>query len=141
MTIKVPPLRERLEDIPELVEYFLEKLCIDYHRSVGLSEAALERLQTFTWPGNVRQLRCVLEAAVAMNETGAIHAGDLHLVADADPVSPAPPDLNLESLEAWAIRQALAQTTGNNTHAAKLLGIHRDTLIAKLKKYGIDRNG
>jgi transcriptional regulator with GAF, ATPase, and Fis domain len=79
MTIKVPPLRERLEDIPELVEYFLEKLRVDYHRPVGLSEAALERLQNFTWPGNVRQLRYVLEAAVAMNETGIIHAGDLHL--------------------------------------------------------------
>jgi len=141
MNIKVPPLRERLDDIPELVEHFLEKLQVDYHRSVTLSEPALERLKTFTWPGNVRQLRCVLEAAVAMNVTGVLHAGDLHLAGEADCISSAPTNLNLESLEAWAIRQALVQTAGNNTQAARQLGIHRDTLIAKLKKYGIERKG
>src|SRR6185312_4478970 len=67
-TINVPPLREHLEDIPALVEHFLGRLAIEYRRRLTLSEPALHRLQTYTWPGNVRQLRSVLETAVATTE-------------------------------------------------------------------------
>ncbi len=138
--LKVPPLREHLDDIPALVNHFLARLCVEYKRRVTLTEAALNRLQTYCWPGNVRQLRSVLDTAVAMSESGVIHAGDLHLVDELNvPQGEGPASLNLEELEMWAIRRALGQTGGNNTHAAKLLGIHRDTLIAKLKKYQIDR--
>jgi Nif-specific regulatory protein len=141
--LRVPPLREHLEDIPELVQHFLARLNAEYRRPgtrVRLSESALERLQTYTWPGNVRQLRSVLETAVAMSEGNVIHAGDLHLIDESTPPSEQPTSLNLEALEAWAIRQALAQTNDNNVQAAKLLGIHRDTLIAKRKKYNIVRD-
>jgi DNA-binding NtrC family response regulator len=138
--LKVPPLREHPDDIPALVNHFLAKLCVEYKRHVKLTEAALNRLQTYCWPGNVRQLRSVLDTAVAMCEGGVIHAGDLHLVDELNvPQGEGPASLNLEDLEMWAIRRALGQTGGNNTHAARLLGIHRDTLIAKLKKYQIDR--
>jgi Nif-specific regulatory protein len=139
--IVVPPLREHLEDVPELVAHFLAHLNNEYRKRVTLSTAALERLQTTSWPGNVRQLRSVLEGAVALAaERGVIHAGDLHLADDRlVAVSDRPASLNLEDLEMWAIRQALAQTGGNNTQAARLLGIHRDTLINKLKKYRIER--
>jgi Nif-specific regulatory protein len=140
MPLKVPPLREHLDDIPALVNHFLARLYVEYKRRVTLTEAALNRLQTYCWPGNVRQLRSVLDTAVAMSESGVIHAGDLHLVDDLNvPQGDGPASLNLEDLEMWAIRRALGQTNANNTHAARLLGIHRDTLIAKLKKYGIDR--
>jgi Nif-specific regulatory protein len=140
MPLKVPALREHLDDIPALVNHFLGRLCVEYKRRVTLTEAALNRLQTYCWPGNVRQLRSVLDTAVAMSESGVIHAGDLHLVDELNvPQGEGPASLNLEELEMWAIRRALTQTGGNNTHAAKLLGIHRDTLIAKLKKYQIDR--
>jgi Nif-specific regulatory protein len=142
--ISVPPLREHLEDVPELVQHFLDLFAVEYRKRLRLSDAALERLMTFSWPGNVRQLRSVLEGAVAMAEPdGVIHAGDLHMVMD--PLTSPPPDcpasLNLEELEQWAIRHALVQTGRNIMQAARLLGIHRETLGLKLKKYGIDRHG
>jgi transcriptional regulator with GAF, ATPase, and Fis domain len=142
--IAVPPLREHLEDVPELVQHFLDLFAGEYRRRITLSEAALERLMVFSWPGNVRQLRSVLEGAVAMAEGDAvIHAGDLHLIMDplTNPPEDCPASLNLEELEQWAIRHALAQTGGNIMQAARVLGIHRETLGLKLKKYGIERRG
>jgi two-component system, NtrC family, response regulator HydG len=140
-TLKVPPLREHAEDVPALVEHFLKSLTVEHRRRARLSSSALERLQTYSWPGNVRQLRSVLDTAVATCEGEVIHANDLHLISEAHACGDAPPTLNLEELEAWAIRQALTQTGGNNSQAARLLGIHRDTLLAKLKKYGIEKKG
>src|SRR5262249_25852306 len=105
--IDVPPLREHLEDVPELVPHFLELFAVEYRKRVTLSEAAHERLLTFSWPGNVRQLRSVLEGAVALAEPGGvIHAGDLHLVMDplSSPPEDCPASLNLEELEQWAMR-------------------------------------
>jgi Nif-specific regulatory protein len=139
--LRVPALREHAEDIPALVEHFLAKIRVEFRRRVTLSESALQRLETYSWPGNVRQLRSVLEMAVAMTEDSAtIHTGDLHLSGDDDPADPVN-TLNLEELEAGTIRRALSQTGGNNTKAAQLLGINRDTLINKIKKYGIEREG
>lgn len=137
----VPPLRDHLEDVPELVQHFLLRLSSEYRRQVTLSDAAMERLMTYHWPGNIRQLRSVLEAAVAMvGEDAVIHAGDLYLPEEGTTGKvESPPSLNLEALEEWAIRRALERTGNNNTQAARLLGIHRDTLINKLKKYRIER--
>ena len=140
-TIHVPPLREHAEDIPELAAFFLAKWNAEYHRNVDLSEAALQKLQGFSWPGNVRELRTLLETAVATAETDVIHAGDLRLVTPDEVPGGGVPSLNLEELEAWAIRQALERTGGTNKHAAALLGINRDTLIEKKKRYGISRKG
>jgi DNA-binding NtrC family response regulator len=140
--IHVPPLREHLEDVPTLAEHFLARLNLEYRRRLSLSGSALERLQTYHWPGNIRQLRSVLEAAVATTDGSVISPRGLErLLSDEPPsvVSEQLPTLNLDELEARAMRQALAQTGGNNTQAARLLGIHRDTLIAKMKKYGIER--
>jgi DNA-binding NtrC family response regulator len=141
-TIHVPPLREHLEDVPALVEHFLARIAGEYHRRLTLSPAALERIGTYNWPGNVRQLRSVLETAVAINEGSVISVRSIdRLLLDdmPNPSSDQLPTLNLDELEARAIRQALAQTGGNNTQAARLLGIHRDTLITKMKKFGIER--
>jgi DNA-binding NtrC family response regulator len=139
--IRVPPLRERREDIPALVEYFLAKLAVEYKRSVRLSAAAMQRLQDYPWPGNVRQLRSVLEHAVAMSESNVVAADELHLFTDGPAPAPEgqPLALNLEELETWAIRQALRRTQGTITQAARLLGIHRDTLMLKMKKKNIER--
>jgi transcriptional regulator with PAS, ATPase and Fis domain len=139
--IIVPPLRDHLEDVPELVAHFVRHLNNEYRKRVTLSESALERLQTYRWPGNIRQLRSVLEGAVALAaQDGTIHASDLHLADSLSSVVPdRPASLNLEEVEVWAIRHALAQTNHNNTQAARLLGIHRETLINKLKKYAIER--
>lgn len=142
--IDIPPLREHLADVPELVQHFLELLGAEYRRDVMLSEAALERLMTYNWPGNVRQLRSVLEGALALAaDGGCISASDLNLPLPATQATTeavgSPPSLNLEKIEEWAIRHALAETGNNNTQAARLLGIHRDTLINKLRKYRINR--
>lgn len=135
--IPVPPLREHPEDIPALVEFFLDKLAVECRRQVKLTEGALRRLQAYSWPGNVRQLRSVLESAVFMSDSAVLDVGDLRLPVEA--LGQQLPPLNLEQLEAWAIRQALQQTEGNITQAAKLLGIVRDTLASKMKKYGVSR--
>src|SRR5262249_26908021 len=139
--IDVPPLRDHREDIPELVEHFLPHLAEEYHRHVRLSEAALQRLMAYGWPGNVRQLRGVLAAAVGNAvDGGVIQAGDLQLSGELEPEGEGePPTLNLKELERWAIQKALAQTGRNRTQAAALLGINRDTLLEKLKKYEQDR--
>ena len=100
----------------------------------------MERLQEYPWPGNVRQLRSVLEHAVAMGDGETIDADDLHLFTESLSLSEAP-SLNLKELEAWAIRQALKRTQGTITQAARLLGIHRDTLATKMKDYKIEKNG
>ena len=137
VSIKVPPLREHAEDVPALARHFLAMLHKNNPRSFTLTDAALERLRNYSWPGNVRQLRYLLEGAAALSQNGTIDAPDLHLVAEAaDPAEAIP--LNLEALEEWAIRRALGQTGGVNVRAAEVLGIHRDTLIAKIKKYGIN---
>ncbi len=139
--IRVPPLRDHASDIPALAAHFLGRLCVEYRRSMTLSAAALKRLEAYSWPGNVRHLRSVLETAVAMSSGGTIGADDLPL----GPEGPKPPigpaTLNLEELEADAMRRALQQTGGNKAQAAKLLGIHRDTLLGKLRKYGIEKEG
>jgi Nif-specific regulatory protein len=137
VTVNVPPLREHPEDIPAVVEHFLDRICTEYGRSVRLDAAARERLVKYPWPGNVRQLRSTLENAVAMATNGVIEASDLHLAAETrdgdDELS-----LNLEEMEAHTIRRALAKTAGKKTEAAKLLGINRDTLGIKIKKYKLE---
>jgi two-component system response regulator HydG len=138
--IAVPALRERREDIPALVDYFLAQLSREYRRLMTVTPAALARLRGYHWPGNVRQLRAVLENAVALSDSATLDAADLNLPDDGPSRLPSPPGLNLEDLEAWAIRLALESTSGNVSAAAEVLGIHRDTLANKLKKYQIPRN-
>jgi Nif-specific regulatory protein len=136
--IQVPPLRDHGEDIPALVNYFLGKLAGECGRQVGLTDAALDRLVHYAWPGNVRQLRAVLENAVVMSENPTIDAGDLLL--PADNLGDQPSSLNLEEIEAWAVRKAIQRTGGNFAQAARLLGISRETLATKRKKYGIGKH-
>ncbi len=133
--IQVPPLRSHAEDIPALVDYFLARLAVECGKQVRLTGTALRRLQDYSWPGNVRQLRAVLENAVVMSDGDTIDAGDLLLPAPAF-AEDHPASLNLEEVEAWAIRKALRQA-GSNLAAARLLGVSRDTLRAKRKKYEI----
>ncbi len=136
--IHVPPLRERPDDIAALADHFLEQLSGEYRRELELTPAALARLRSYPWPGNVRQLRAVLEVAAAMAEGAAIDADDLRLN------SPAPAEddtLNLDRVEAKAIREALKRAGGVIGVAADILGVHRDTLSTKMKKYDIRKNG
>jgi Nif-specific regulatory protein len=142
INLKVPPLRDHLDDVPELARFFLERLSVQCHRSFRLTPSALKGLQRYAWPGNVRQLRAVLESAAVMGDGDVIDVADLPLSAGPEvPVSDdRPPSLDVDEIETWAIRRALRQTNGNVSQAAKLLGMSRDTLHTKIKKKGIDRD-
>jgi Nif-specific regulatory protein len=142
--IRVPPLREHPEDIPELAGFFLAKVSAECRRNFKLTPAAMRKLQAHTWPGNVRQLRAAIESAAVMSENGTIDADLLPLtgqseLAAAPKAVDAPPSLNMVEIEKWAIKRALRQTNGNVSHAAKLLDVSRDTLHTKIKKWEIDR--
>jgi Nif-specific regulatory protein len=138
-SLQVPPLRDHAEDIPALVEHFLPALMQEYRRPVHLTEAALSRLCDYSWPGNVRQLRSVLENAIAMTDGAVIDVGDLRLDSGGTGARELPTSMKLEDVEAWTIRRVLRQTKANVTHAAKILGISRDTLTVRMRKYGIEK--
>lgn len=134
----VPPLRQHPEDIPNLIEFYLKKWVKPDRSPVRVTDAALQALESYAWPGNVRQLLAVLESAVAMSEGDTLGPHDLPIPTEGAQAAGMP--LNLEELEAWALREALKQTNGNVTRAAKLLGINRDTFAAKMKQNDISRH-
>jgi Nif-specific regulatory protein len=143
--IRVPALREHPEDIPELAGFFLAKVSGECRRNFRLTGAAMVKLQTYAWPGNVRQLRAMIESAAVMSESDILDADALPLGGAADSGTPGaaadmPPSLDIDEIETWAIHRALRQTGGNVSHAAKLLGMSRDTLHTKIKKKSIDRD-
>jgi DNA-binding NtrC family response regulator len=156
--IELPPLRERKSDIPLLVQAFLRKLP-GPRRAV--SEAAMARLSAHTWPGNVRELSHVLERAAVMSTSEVLDEGDFYLPChDGRPPGPAgssssapgsaarlssmlePDDLNLkratDELERILIRRALERAGGNRAEAARLLGIGRPNLYAKMRELGLE---
>jgi Nif-specific regulatory protein len=144
--IRVPPLREHPEDIVELARFFLERLSVQCRRQFRLTPEGEQKLYSYRWPGNVRQLRAVLESAAVMSEDDLITADAIPLGGTAEMAalqlsSPtdAPASLDIDDLETWAILKALRQTAGNVSQAAKVLGISRDTLHTKLKIKNIDR--
>jgi Nif-specific regulatory protein len=137
--LTVPPLREHAADLAALVEKFLDKFAADTGRRKRLTPAAMERLLAYSWPGNVRELRTVLESAVMLTDTAEIDSGDLWLQGTTS--SEQPVSLRLEDMEAWAIREALKRHKGNASAAARTLGISRETLAQKIKRYGIPRSG
>lgn len=139
--IRVPPLREHPEDIPELAGFFLARVSAECRRNFKLTPAAMRKLQAYSWPGNVRQLRAAIENAAVMSESDIIDADSIPLTGTSEmtPATPQkaldmPASLDMDEIELWAIRRALKQTGGNVSHAAKLLGISRDTLHTKIKK-------
>jgi len=138
--IDVPPLRDRPEDIPYLVQYFLDKLAVECRRTVNLTPAALKVLEQHGWPGNVRQLRALLESTVAMSDVDTIDADGVKRMLSPHTITDAPPSLNWEELEHWAVEKALKQTGGVVSQAATVLGMSRDTLHSKIKKFGINRD-
>jgi DNA-binding NtrC family response regulator len=142
--VQIPPLRERKEDIPLLVQHFLEKYRAD--AALALSQEAMRRLMSYHWPGNVRQLENAIERAVAFSGGRAqIDVGDLPpemIHADAIPVAAAVslPEGGMDlaafvaSIERDLIERSLERTGGNKGRAARLLNLKRTTLVEKLKR-------
>jgi DNA-binding NtrC family response regulator len=149
LSLNIPSLSERAEDIPLLVKYYLGKM---QNSNLDIDDSSMALLQRYSWPGNVRELRNVLTYAAVTSGYGMICAD--HLPPDifldmiqgerptgqsqANPIIPAA--RSLKAAEKDAIHAALKQFGGNLTRAACLLGMSRTTLYVKLKHYGIDRH-
>ena len=145
-SIHLPPLRERLSDLPQLIDFLLTEFQREFKKkTLGLSPEAQKILAGYHWPGNVRELRNVLERAFILCEGDRIESSHLPPELTASAIPPPqpgetpfrlPPEgVNLESLEQDLIRQALEISSGNQVRAAKLLGISRDVLRYRMKKF------
>jgi len=143
ITIRVPPLRERQEDIPQLARDLLEQIRRDNGlRPRRLTARAIRALQRYAWPGNVRELKNVLESAAITREGEVIRATDLPaaVLGEERPGVPGPrprAGVTLREMERELIRHALTRHDGNRTHAARALRIGVRTLQRKIKWYGI----
>jgi len=146
ITILIPPLRNRREDIPLLVDHFLTTLGeANGKPEIELNGELLRFFETFDWPGNVRQLKNCLESMVVMARDNTLTMADLPATLDVShshmraPEPSAQTSTTLEALEQTAVEHALEQHSGNRTHAAEALGISVRTLQRKLKAWGINR--
>ena len=146
MSLHVPSLRERAEDVPELAAHFLRTFGREFGKELtGFSEAAMRRLQSHEWPGNVRELRNTIERAALLVSGGRVDSE--HLGLGASPVAPLPAraaadvlplgDRSLRGVEEALIRRVLRETGGNRSRSAQVLGINRTTLYNKIRAYGI----
>jgi DNA-binding NtrC family response regulator len=140
MHIALPPLRSRLEDLPELCRCFIAQIAPD--PEVRLEGDELAALRAYAWPGNVRELRNVLERAILVRTGKTIHPSRLlgrgiESIPAAGPTPASAGPRPLEAVEREHIAAALRHFNGNQTHAAKALGISRSTLVRKLKTLGI----
>jgi len=136
-TISIPPLRDRLGDIPMLVSYYLKQYNEQYGRSTRLLPEALDQMKRYEWPGNVRELKNVLERALTFCDNNVIQPSDLELgMPDDDPAGP--PKGSLDEMEREHIIRTLRETGGNKKKAAEILGIERRTLYNKAKRLDID---
>jgi DNA-binding NtrC family response regulator len=135
--IRVPPLRERREDIPLLALQFLKVYVERYRREVkGFDANALQVLMRWSWPGNVRELEHTVERAVLMCGTNEIRSSDLGLNPSKSQARNLE-ELSLESVETILIRKALQRFQGNVSHAAEALGLSRGALYRRMEKYGL----
>jgi Nif-specific regulatory protein len=142
--IRVPPLRERLDDVPVLAEHFLKKFTRETGRRIrGFTPDSFEKLQNYNWPGNVRELRNVIERAVALNDKPYLDSGDLWLTSLDPSASGQHPAVykpqSLEEIEKRHIKDTLKFTDWNKSKAAEILGIERSTLDRKIKAYSLAR--
>lgn len=144
--IKIPPLRERMDVLPALINHFLRRYCARFGKHIrGIDEGAMAVLRTYTYPGNVRELESIIAHAVIMADEEWIRARDLpDYVREqtaprfALPYQETDDILPLTELEARHIRTALEKLKGNQSLVAKKLGISRSTLWRKMKEYGIE---
>lgn len=144
--IHIPALRERREDIPLLIDYFIEKYCEQMGKQkMGISKQALEKMISYDWKGNIRELQNIIERCVILSSGNEINEEILpfditntkHNITS-DYILPEE-GISLEEVEKNLIIQALERSEFNQTKAAKLLGITRHTLLYRLEKYNIQK--
>jgi len=138
--VKVPALKERLEDLAELVDFFLNRFSVEYRKRFLFGPEVLDKLKKYHWPGNIRQLKSVLESGVNRAESETLMAEDIDIPTNDAIGGEVPKNIRLTEVESWAIKIALERNGWNQTQAAKVLGIHRETLLDKMKKYKITKS-
>lgn len=140
--LRLPALRERLDDIPLLAEHYLKQFAGKYNKDIyKFSEATIKRLEKYTWPGNVRELQHAVERAVIMSRDNVLQPEDFFFNTGQTPAKDQGEvnldQYNLEDVERILIRKVLAKNNGNITHAAQELGLTRSSLYRRLEKYGL----
>ncbi len=139
-TIFIPPLRERLDDIPVLAHYFLEKFTTAMNKKIsGISNEAMEVMLKYNWPGNVRELENAIERAVVVAKSDKIKVEDLPFQINNNVYSYDNDDKSLAAIEKKHILIILRENNWNISKSAEILGIDRVTLYNKINKYGIQR--
>lgn len=141
VSIKVPTLRERKEDIPLFIDAFLREFCKEHKKqTITIGQDAIQRLMNYPWPGNVRELRNLIESIVILIKRNEITLDDLPLnIREGIVPSALTETSNIRDAEKTLIMDALQKTKNNKTKAAELIGISRRTLHRKLKEYGINQ--
>ena len=137
--IKIPPLRNRIEDIPLLVNHFIQTYCKKYNKVVKMIDPhAIEKLQKYHWPGNIRELQHTIERVVIMNELDVIKPEEFYFSSeDHKGQNISLDNYHLEDAEKMLIIKAVSKHGGNLTKAAKELGLTRASLYRRLEKYGL----
>jgi DNA-binding NtrC family response regulator len=137
--VNLPPLRERREDIPLLVDHFMAIFSKKYKKNItGVSAPAFKKLERYHWPGNIRELIHTLERAVILTESKMLQPADF-LFPDTEKEAEGVvfENFNLEEVEKTVIRKTLKKHQGNISHAAKELGLTRTSLYRRMEKYGL----
>jgi DNA-binding NtrC family response regulator len=136
--VRIPPLRQRKEDIPLLAAHFLHRHAGKYRKDLtGLDPAAMQVLLDYPWPGNVRELDHTIERAVLMAHANTVQAGDLGIEPSLD-AGPKIEDMTIDQVEQRMIRSALSRFEGDISKTADALGLSRGALYRRLEKYGIE---
>ena len=145
LPIVLPPLRARTDDIPALVHYFIDAYNSEFRKRVrGVTGDAMRRLQTYGWPGNIRELRNAVERAMLLVEGSELTAADFPVVSGAgahltEAVALPPTGVDLGQLEHSLVVQALERSGWNQTKAATLLGLNRDQIRYRIEKFKLER--
>jgi transcriptional regulator with GAF, ATPase, and Fis domain len=142
LPIRLPSLREHAEDVPALLRFFVDGFNAEFRKRItGVSPAAEAMLQSYGWPGNVREVRNVVERAMLLCEGTRLEASDFVALragaVSSDALELPAAGVNLESLERSLVVQALRRAGGNQTKAATLLGLNRDQIRYRIEKFGL----
>ncbi len=138
--IQLPPLRERLEDIPLLVDHFVSQYANKYRKAVSkVAPTTTKKLQKYSWPGNIRELQHAIERAIIMSDSDTLNPEDFFFLSQKQDVAsvPEPETFNLDDVEKGVIERVIDKHNGNISKAAKELGLTRASLYRRLEKYGL----
>lgn len=143
-TVRIPPLRLRTSDVEPLAQYYIDAFSQDIGKTLeGVTPEALASLEGYPWPGNIRELKAVIERAVLVANGDRLQAAQLALPGgqrrDGNDIDLPASGINLERLERDLVVQALQRTGGNQTRAATLLGLNRDQVRYRIEKFGLPR--